>query len=450
MMATAAQNVTRTLVTQAQNLRFKSLPADVQKVARQCVIDWFAVTVAGAGDALPKRLIEHALAEGGKPIATLVAQRHKVAPLQAALINGTTSHMLDYDDVNLSMNGHPSAVLMPAVLAAAEARGASGIELLSAFVAGYEAAARVGLLVAPGHYARGYHATATIGAVAAAVACAKLNGLDDDAMANAIGIAVTQAAGLKSMFGTECKPFHAGLAAQNGLRAAQLAALGMESRMDALECRQGFASVFSPDFHPEAVTGEPERHYVLENLFKYHASCYGTHSALECVEKLKREYRFKADHVKRALVRVEKTNDAVCNIQQPATGLEAKFSVRFVTALGLADADTSDLAIYNEKTAATPALVSLRDRITVEIVEGRPVMQTDLIVELSDGRTVSSTADAGIPSTDYDTQGARVVEKFNRLVPPVLGAAKARSLLEGLESLESGGVAGVMALAGGV
>lgn len=449
MMATAEARVTRALVAQAQNVNYKALPADVQKVARQCVIDWFAVTVAGAAEALPKRLIEHALAEGGKPLATLVAQRHKVAPLQAALINGTTSHMLDYDDVNLSMNGHPSAVLMPAVLAAAEARGSSGIELLSAFVAGYEAAARVGLLVAPGHYARGYHATATVGAVAAAVACAKLNVLDDDAMANAIGIAVTQAAGLKSMFGTECKPFHAGLAAQNGLRAAQLAALGMQSRTDALECRQGFASVFSPDFHPEAVLAEPGRYYLLENLFKYHASCYGTHSALECVEKLKRESRFKTEDVKRAVVRVEKTNDAVCNIQKPTNGLEAKFSVRFVTALGLADADTSDLAIYNEVTAGNPALVALRDRVTVEIVENRPVMLTDLMVELNDGRTLSCTADAGIPTRDYETQGTRVVAKFKRLVSPVLGETTARSLLERLESIESGSVADVMALAGG-
>ena len=436
--------VTRTLVAMMRPVTFATLPADVRKVGLQCAMDWFAATIAGAGEALPKRLIDHALAEGGKPLSTVVAQPHKLSPLQAALINGTTSHMLDYDDVNLSMNGHPSAVVMPAVLAAAEPLNASGAELLSAFVAGYETAARVGLLVAPGHYARGYHATATIGAVAAAVGCAKLLMLDDEAMARAIGIAVTQAAGLKSMFGTECKPFHAGLAAQSGLRAAQLAALGMESRIDALECRQGFASVFSPDFHPEAVTGEPGRHYLLENLFKYDASCYGTHSALECVRRLKREHGFGPGDVKRVVVRVEKTNDAVCNIQEPKNGLEAKFSVRFITAMALAGADTSDLSIYSEKTAADPVLVAMRNRVTVEIVENRPVMETDMIVELNDGRTVSCTVDVGIPGTDYDTQGERLVAKFGRLVPPVLGDDQATLLLARLEGLEDIAVVDLM------
>jgi 2-methylcitrate dehydratase PrpD len=440
----AGEGVTRTLVAMMQPVDFATLPTDVRKVGLQCALDWFAATIAGADEALPKRLIAHALAEGGKPLSTVVAQPHKLSPLQAALINGTTSHMLDYDDVNLSMNGHPSAVVMPAVLAAAEPLNASGAELLSAFVAGYETAARVGLLVAPGHYARGYHATATIGAVAAAVGCAKLLRLNDESMARAIGIAVTQAAGLKSMFGTECKPFHAGLAAQSGLRAAQLAALGMESRADSLECRQGFASVFSPDFHPEAITGEPDRHYLLENLFKYDASCYGTHSALECVRRLKQQHGFGPADVKRVVVRVEKTNDAVCNIQEPKNGLEAKFSVRFITAMALAGADTSDLSIYSEKTAADPVLVAMRNRVTVEIVENRPVMETDMIVELNDGRTVSCTVDVGIPGTDYDTQGERLVAKFGRLVPPVLGDDQAALLLARLEGLEDIAVVDLM------
>jgi 2-methylcitrate dehydratase PrpD len=431
----SAAGVTAALVTLARAIDYATLPGDAREIALQCALDWFAVTVAAAHQPLPSLLLDHALGEGGKPLSTIVARDVKIAPLQAALINGTASHMLDYDDVNLSMNGHPSAVLMPALLAAAEPLHATGADIVAAFVAGYETAARVGLLVAPGHYARGYHATATVGAVAAAAGCAHLMKLSADQMAVAIGIAATQAAGLKSMFGTECKPFHAGLAAQSGLRAAQLASRGMASRTDALECAQGFAATLSPNFNPEAVLGDPGKYYIRENLFKYHASCYGTHSALECVSKLRAAHGVKPQMVRRATVRVEKGADAVCNIQNPRTGLEAKFSVRFMTALGLAGMDTSDLAIYNEATAADPFVCALRDRVAVELVNGWTSMQTEVILELADGRRVVAMEDTGIPATDVAGQARRVTAKFERLVPPVLGAERSARLMSLLQRL---------------
>jgi 2-methylcitrate dehydratase PrpD len=260
--------------------------------------------------------------------------------------------------------------------------------------------------------------------------------LSAEEMAVAIGIAATQAAGLKSMFGTECKPFHAGLAAQSGLRAAQLASRGMESRTDALECKQGFAATMSPDCNPQAVLGNPGKYYIRENLFKYHASCYGTHSALECVRKLRAEHGVEPQMVKRATVHVEKGADAVCNIQNPRTGLEAKFSLRFMTALGLAGRDTSDLALYNETTAADPLLCGLRDRVAVELVAGWTSMQTEVILELADGRRVAAMEDAGIPATDVATQGRRVTAKFQRLVAPVLGTERCGRLMSLLQRLD--------------
>ena len=432
----ARTGLTAALVARTRAIEYATLPVEVRQIALQCALDWFAVTIAAADQPLPALLLGHALAEGGKPLATIVARSTKVAPLQAALINGTTAHMLDYDDVNLSMNGHPTAVILPAILAAAEPLQASGADVIAAFVAGYETASRVGLLVAPGHYGRGYHATATVGAVAAAAGCAHLMKLNPRQTAVAIGIAVTQAAGLKSMFGTECKPFHAGLAAQSGLRAAQLALRGMESRSDALECPQGFAATLSPDCNPDAILGNPDKYYIRENLFKYHASCYGTHSALECVSKLRAAHGVTPQTVKHAIVRVEQGSDAVCNIQNPRTGLEAKFSVRFMTALGLAGVDTSDLAIYNETTAADPGLCALRDRISIELVAGWTSMQTEVILELTDGRRVAAMEDTGVPSTDFSEQGRRVTAKFQRLVTPVLGPERSQRLMSLLQGLD--------------
>ncbi len=176
----------------------------------------------------------------------------RLPPLAAALVNGSASHALDFDDVNMAMPGHPSVAILPGLLALAEERGASGAEILAAFVAGYELQCRLGRTIAPGHYdGLGFHATATVGSFGAAAACAHLLGLDAAATATALGIAATQAAGLKSMFGTMCKPLHAGKAASNGLLAAKLASRGFTSRADALECAQGFARTHSADFVPE-------------------------------------------------------------------------------------------------------------------------------------------------------------------------------------------------------
>ncbi len=441
----AATGLTRRLVERTQAIEWSGLPADVREIARQCVLDWIGVALAGSRDPLPRLLLDEALAEGGKPVATVVGHSVRVAPLQAALINGCASHVLDYDDVNLSMNGHPSAVILPGLLALAEAERASGPQLIAAFIAGYETACRVGLLVAPGHYLRGYHATSTVGVVAAAAACAHLLKLGAEQAAHAIGIAATQAAGLKAMFGTQCKPFHPGLAAHNGLRAARLAASGMTGRADALECAQGFAATMSPHFNPQAALAALEKFHVRDNLFKYHASCYGTHAAIECVRQIRESDLLEPHRIERVRVRVERGADAVCNIAAPQTAFEAKFSLRFMTAAALAGADTSDPAFFSDATTREATLCALRDKVAVELMEDWPMMQAEVVIELTDGRTLHAMHDAGIPGHDCVQQGHRLTAKFERLVEPVLGNTRCRTILQLLEAIERTGVAELMA-----
>lgn len=441
-------DATRALVERSLALDYTRAPEWVRLLARQCVLDWFAVTVAGIRDPLVDLLLAETQADGGTPAASVVGRGVRLPRGQAALVNGTASHVLDYDDVNLNVNGHPSAVLVPAALAVAEAVDASGTELLTAFLAGYEFACRAGRLAAPGHYLRGYHATSTVGALGAAVACARLLKLDAERTATAVGIAATQAAGLKAMFGTQCKPFHAGMAAQHGVRAASLSARGMESRTDALECRQGFAQVMSPDLDLAGALGDPDVHFIRDNLFKYHAACYGTHSAIECARTLRATHGIAPEDIAAVTVRVEKGADAVCNIAAPRTGLEAKFSLRLTTAMALCGRDTADLGLYSEATAADPVLVALRDRTRVEFVEGWPLMQAGVAVELRDGRTVETVCDAGVPGTDYVLQGERLQAKFVRLTEPLLGAARSAKLLDRLIGVDRGSVRDLMALAG--
>jgi 2-methylcitrate dehydratase PrpD len=421
--------VTAELTRRLATTNYAELPEDVRALACQCLLDFVAVSVAGAGETLTGLLRNEALEEGGTPIASLIGHPARVSPQQAALINGAASHALDYDDVNFAMNGHPTVTILPALVALAEARGASGRELLAAFVAGYETACRIGALVLPGHYAQGFHATATLGSFGAAAACAHLIGLNAETTAIALGIAGTQAAGLKSMFGTMCKPLHAGLAARNGLMAAKLAARGFSSRADVLECPQGFAATHGPDFHPQAALSDAAiGSHLRNNLFKYHAACYLTHAPIECARALRDEHAITPDAVRTAELRVESGASAVCHILAPKTGLEAKFSLRLNTAFALAGIDTARLDTYSERLTNDPAVVRLRDKVVVDFVPGWPPTLAELRVDLLDGRTLTTRFDSGVPSSDLAAQGRRLVAKFFSLVEPVLGRPRAEQI----------------------
>src|SRR5512139_3270628 len=229
MDSSGLQGITRSIAASARSIRYEALPEDVVFLARQCVIDWFGVALAGADEPLTRILRAEAAEEGGNPRATLIGSGQRTSTQQAALVNGAASHALDFDDVSMMMSGHPSVPVIPALLALAEERGASGEPFIAAFVAGFEVACRIGALMMPGHYSAGWHATGTLGTFGAAAACANLLQLDEDRWLHALGIAGAQAAGLKSMFGTMCKPLHAGKAAANGLLAAKLAERGFTS-----------------------------------------------------------------------------------------------------------------------------------------------------------------------------------------------------------------------------
>ena len=432
---TDTAGLTRTLAGAAAAVAYEALPGPIRELARQCVLDYFGVALAGAGDELVGILADEMAAAGGVAEASLVGRAARLPVLSAALVNGAASHALDYDDVNLAMPGHPSVAILPALVALAEARGASGRALIAAFVAGYETACRIGMALAPGHYGRGFHATGTVGAFGAAAACAHLLGLDAEATARALGIAGTQAAGLKSQFGTMCKPFHAGKAAQNGLLAARLAARGFSSRADLVECEQGFASTHSRDFAPERALAEPPGGFYLRaNLFKYHAACYMTHGPIECARQIAAQAA--PDDIAAITLSVNRGSARICNIASPADGLEAKFSLRQTVAMALAGIDTARLDAYSTATATDPALVALRERVALDFRDDCAEAAAELAVTLRDGRTLRASHDAGIPSADIAEQGARLAGKFDALAIPVIGAARARELQAAIAGLD--------------
>ena len=443
---TQISGLTERLARQAATLGWEELPEPVREVARQCVLDYLGCAVAGAGDPLVGMLLDEMAEAGGAGQASIVGHPQRLPILAAALVNGAAGHALDFDDVNVAMPGHPSVAILPGLLALAEARGSSGRDVLTAFVAGYETECRIGAALSPGHYDLGFHSTATIGSFGAAAACARLIGLDAEQTATALGIAGTQAAGLKSQFGTMCKPFHAGKAAQNGLLAVLLAARGFSSRTDLIECVQGFAATHGPDFSPAAALAEPTNgFYILANLFKYHAACYFTHAPIECAGTLRREHALTPDNIAGLTLRIDASTDRVCNIPDPVDGLQSKFSLRQTVAMALAGVDTASLGAYDETTARDPALIALRERIVIDFQRNWPQTIAELEIELLDGKRVSARHDSGIPAADLVEQGRRLAAKFDSLVAPVLGVARARELRETVAGLDGLAEIGVLA-----
>ncbi len=430
----SGEGLTGFFVEQALALRLEALSADALEVARGCVTDWLACSFAGLSEPVARILAASVFEEGGKPQATLIGQPERGTALQAALYNGALSHALDYDDVNLAVPGHLSAAILPAVLALAEHRGASGEQVLTAFAAGYEAACRIGTLVEPAHYANGFHATATIGGIGAAIACARLLALPAEQARHAVGIAATQSAGLKAMFGSMTKPLHAGLAAQAGLRAVLYAQRGMSSRGDAIECDKGFARLHGSDFNVEAALSAPTGQWHLtHNLFKFHAACFSTHSTIEAVSELRQAQQLTPEAVE-AIAVVVGEGCSICNIQEPSTGLEAKFSLRAVAAFALLGIDTADLHTWDRVTE--PAVEALRQRVQVTLVPGMSMSESRVSIKLKDGRRLERHFDCGAPSPDKQAEILKLRAKFKSLVTPLAGSEKTQSLLDILGRLE--------------
>ena len=439
-------DLTRALAERAIALRYDELPAPVRELAGQCILDYLGVALAAAQDPLVQILLDEMVEAGGSPQSSIIGHSARLPMLSAALVNGSAAHALDYDDVNMAMPGHPSVAILPGLLALAELKGSSGREVVTAFVAGYETACRIGAALQPGHYNFGFHSTGTVGTFGAAAACAWLLGLDAEAAATALGIAGTQAAGLKSQFGTMCKPFHAGKAAQNGLLAARLAQRGFSSRTDIVECSQGFALTHGPDFVPNAALATPAAGFhLLANLFKYHAACYFTHAPIECARRLRVEHRLTPDMIAGIALRLDTSCDRVCNIPVPVDGLQSKFSLRQTVAMALAGVDTASLGAYSAENARDPGLIKLRDRVRFDWQNNWPQTLCELELELVDGRYLTARRDAGVPAADIAEQGARLAAKFDGLVAPVLGAPRARELREMICGLDD--VADILSLA---
>lgn len=432
-------HVTKPLAAFAANLGHNETPADTREVARQCLLDVLGVTLAGRHEPLVEMLSAEAEEAGGAPQATVIGRGYKTSASQAALVNGSGAHALDYDDVLNAMSGHPSVPVIPTLLAIAERDGLSGRDVITAFVAGVETEARIGWMMARGHYAKGWHSTGTIGTFAAAAAAGRLLGLDEDGMKRAFGIAGTQAAGLKSMFGTMCKPFHAGKAAMNGLMAASLAKRGFSTREDVLDCEQGFTATQSGEGvnQSRAVEGLGQDFNVQDVLFKYHAACYGVHAPIEAAIKAAQHPAFDADQIERVDLTVAQHCIGMCDIAEPTTGLEGKFSMTHNVALGLLGQANGALSLYEDERMQDDAPATLRSKVAIKGVQDSGPFEAQIAVHQKNGIVIQERFDIAEPNRDLAHQWEKLESKFRALATPTLGAEKVEDVIKLCRNFDS-------------
>lgn len=421
-------NVTRDIAAHVASLRYDDLPPDVVELARQTLLDWLGVTLAGSREELARILRDEAIEQGGRPAATIVGSSITTGTQQAALVNGATAHALDYDDAHFLATVHSGVVTISGMLALAEQRAASGRDFVAALAAGFEAIGATAAFIGNKHYRLGFHSTGTIGSFGSAAACANLQRLDADATATAFGIAAAQAAGIRAMFGTMCKPLHAGKAAQNGLIAADLAARGYSSNPRALESELGFGATHSPDFDPaRPFPPPPKQWYLRYNIFKFHSACFLTHAPIECALKVRAEGAT-ADNVAEIRLRIRVDARDVCGIPTPRSGLEAKFSLRQCLAAVFAGLDTAALDTFGDARVTDPALAALRDKVVIDYLPDLPRGRAEIEVTTKDDRRLTAAFDSGKLVEDLGQQRARVQNKFRRLAEPVVGERRAAEL----------------------
>ena len=361
-----------------------NIPASARIMARFSLFDWLVCGRGGVAEPLAKILRDYVGAEGGLPVASVFGGT-KAPARAAALVNGATSHALDYDDTHFAHVGHPSVGIYPAALAAGEEVGATAAEVADAFLIGAEASIRIGMVLGAGHYNRGFHQTATAGAFGATIAAGRLYGLTREQMRVAIGLCATRASGLKSQFGTMGKPYNAGIAAFNGVECAGLARAGFTSADDGLMGAQGFVPTHADAPQPAPPPGA----FLFEDIkYKLHACCHGTHAMIEALAAMTLAHDLTPDLVAKVHLRTSKRWLSVCDIKVPRSGLEVKFSYNWLAGMVLAGIPTASDRAYTDALAGDADLADFAGRIIVAGDAGVTDMQAAGEVRLTDGSTL--------------------------------------------------------------
>lgn len=413
-------DITRTLSRYLVSSRYEDIPAEVRHEASRAILNALGCAIGAARHETFESAYAAVAPFAGPPQAAIFGRAERLDILNAALLNGINTHVLDFDDTH-ERAVHPSAPLLPALLAYAEWRSRSGRDLVHAFVLGVEAEVRIALSVFPEHYDIGWHITGTAGVFGAAAGMGKLLGLDEPRMTWALGIAATQAAGLREMFGSMCKSLHPGRAAHGGLTAALLAAQGFTSSDRAIEAPRGFAHVTSTKFDPAAITeGLGERYELSRNMYKPYACGLVVHAVIDACIQLKGE-GLRPEDVEAVELRVNPRVLELTGKRTPASGLEGKFSVYHAAAAALIHGEGGE-AQFGDSVVCDPRVIALRDRVRATADAGIHKLEAHARIRLRDGTVIEKHVERALGSIEHPMSDRDLEQKFRGLAQGVLSA----------------------------
>ncbi|MBT2689820.1 MmgE/PrpD family protein [Bacillus sp. ISL-47] len=417
-----ARNIIRT--------KFGEISENAVYEAKRSLLNWLGVAIGAANHESMDKVLNVSKLMESSPQATILGRKEKADMLFAALLNGMSSHIYDFDDTLLETVLHPSSPVFPAVLAYSEFKKKTGKEVLEAFIIGCEVQARLALSVYPSHYWRGWHITGSVGGIGAAAAMGKLLELDEERTSFAIGIAATDPTGLREMFGTMTKPYHPGKAAMNGMLAAFIAGEGFTSSKKALEAERGFISVLSEENKLELLTDNwGDKWEIEKNSYKPFASGIVTHPAIDGIITIQKAHNLKADDIAEITITGHPLVKELTGKTKFSTGLEGKFSVYHCVAAGFLNLKAG----VNEFTGEfvnKPEVKALRSKINLTIDEKIKEDQAKLTVKLTDGRELNHFVEHAIGSKDLPMTDEQLIEKFKDVTGNIINGESKNRLID--------------------
>jgi 2-methylcitrate dehydratase PrpD len=402
--------------------------------AKRSIFNWLGVSIGAAFHPSMDMVLSLKDEIGSSEQVTVLGRKEKADLLLATLLNGMSSHIFDYDDTHLDTIHHPSGPVAPVVFALGEKYDLPPEKLLLAFILGVEVELRISNAVCPSHYDLGWHITSTAGVFGAAVAAGILLDLNEEQMSYALGIAGTQAFGLREMFGTMTKPFHPGKAAQNGLLAALLARKGFTSSKQVLEAKRGFANVTAPQHDLSKVNaGWGQEWELLKNAFKPYACGIVLHPSIDACIALRD--KAPSSNVKEIIITVNPYVLELTSKPEPKTGLEGKFSIYHTASIAYIDGDASEEQ-YSDEKVLDPQTLEFRKKIKTVVDPGMGEDEAYAKMITNDGAEYEVKIEHATGSIENPMTDEMLIRKFRKLTVPVISAENADMLVDKMYRLE--------------
>jgi 2-methylcitrate dehydratase PrpD len=432
-----AKGVTRALARYLVTATYDDLPANVRKEGVRTLLNWVGVAIGGSRH----QTIEIAVAAlspfSGPAQASLLGRRERFDIMNAAFINGVSSHIFDFDDTHLKTIIHPAGPVASAILALSEMQPVSGKDFLNALVLGVETECRIGNAVYPNHYDIGWHITGTAGVFGSAAAVGKLLNLNEQQMVWALGLAASQPVGLRESFGSMNKSFNPGRAANNGIFASVLASKNFTSSDEMIEAKRGWANTVSTkqDYH-EILDGLGVRYEALLNTYKPFACGIVMHPAIDAAIQLRNENQLASDQIERVELKVNPLVLELTGKANPRDGLEGKFSIYHAASIALVEGAGGEKQ-FSDRAVSDPTVVALRGKVVPVVTPGIEPAQVDMTITLKDGRALHRFIAHAIGSVEVPMTDKQLEAKFADLAGGIISPSAIQRVIEACWSVES-------------